>query len=158
VTNPYSRDEEKQLDAIEEELMEECVPFFQTMKMYAEFLHNCILVGRFSGTAPSAQLDLVAEHLQVAIASLGLDNSDELRVPGKLELWKLFSRSEKEHPTLAALCRCAVCCFHEEAGWDPDKNESVTPIPFYLFLLKRLDPEMGLEFLTYARRYLLASR
>ncbi|MFS2099857.1 hypothetical protein ACCC97_12895 [Variovorax sp. Varisp85] len=155
MTEPYSEEEEERLDAIEEQLIEKKVPFFLMMKMYAEFLHNCILTGRFSQIAPSKELDLVADNLQQAIAFLGVDGSDDLRKPGRLELWALFRRFEEEQPALAGLSRCAVCCFYEEAGWDPDTRESVTPIPFYLFLLNRFNPDMGLEFLTYAYRYLL---
>jgi hypothetical protein len=48
-----------------------------------------------------------------------------------------------------------VCCFYEEGGWDPDKEEDATPIPLYLFLLKRFNPDMGAALLTYARMQLL---
>ncbi len=125
------------------------------MKMYAEFLRSCILERRLGQITQSEELNLVAEYLRQAIVFLGGNNSDELRKPGRLELWALFRRFEEVQPALACLSRCAVCCFYEEAGWDPDTSESVTPIPFYLFLLKRLNPDMGLEFLEYAYRYLL---
>ncbi|WP_093179504.1 MULTISPECIES: hypothetical protein [unclassified Variovorax] len=155
MTEPYSEHEAEFLDAIEDQLMEKNVPFPRMMKMYAEFLRNCILAGRFNEAASSAQLDSVAEHLQVAIVGLGHDNSDELRRPHRIELWTLFDCSEKENPALAALIRCAVCCFYDEAGWDPDTSESVTPMPLYLFLLKRIIPTVGVEFLKYAQRSLL---
>lgn len=153
--NPYTEEEEKRLDVIEERLVIEEVPFWRMMKMYAEFLRGCILAGRFDKAAPLAQLEFVAEHLQRAIVVLGADNSDELRMPSKLELWSLSDRFEKENPIQAALSRCAVCCFYEESGWDPGNSESLTPIPLFLFLLKRLDPDMGAEFLMYAGKYLL---
>lgn len=157
MTGPYSNEEEERLDIIEEQLVEKKTPFFLMMKMYAEFLRDCIHKKRFNQIADSKGLNVVAEYLKQAIAFLGSNNSDELRKPGRLELWALFRRFEDKQPALASLSRCAVCCFYEEAGWDPDTSESVTPIPFYLFLLKRLDPDMGLEFLEYAGRYLLDS-
>lgn len=157
MTEPYSAEETECLDAIEDQLIEDGVPFRQMMKMYAEFLQTCISAGHFDEVAPSARLNDVAEHLQAAVSSLGHENSDELRRPHRIALWTLFGSSEKDYPALAALSRCAVCCFYDEAGWNPDTSESVTPIPLYLFLLKRLVPTMGMEFLRYARRYLLAS-
>ena len=157
MAEPYSAEETKCLDAIEDQLIENGIHFCQMMKMYAEFLQTCISVGHFDGAVSSAQLNGVSEHLQAAISSLGHENSDELRRPHRIALWTLFGSSEKDYPALAALSRCAVCCFYDEAGWNPDTSESVTPIPLYLFLLKRLVPTMGMEFLRYARRYLLAS-
>ncbi|WP_143042997.1 hypothetical protein ABL840_25400 [Variovorax sp. NFACC27] len=158
MSNPHSETEEEHLDAIEDELIERQVAFSQMMKVYAKFLHSRLLAGQFNGVASPVQLDFVVEHLQVAITSLGLDGSDELRRPGRLVLWSLFDSSEGENPGLAALSRCAVCCFYEEAEWDPNTSEGVTPVPLYLFLLKRFNPDLGLEFLRYACRYLLDPR
>lgn len=155
MTEPYSEEEAGCLEAIEDQLMGGDVPFSQMMKMYAEFLQIFISAENFKEAASSAQLSDVAEHLQVAISSLGHENSDELRKPHRIALWTLFGFSEKDNPALAALSRCAVCCFYDEAGWNPDTSESVTPIPLYLFLLKRLAPTKGMEFLRYAQRYLL---
>ena len=89
---PYAEEEEKGLDVIEEKLVIEGVPFWRMMKMYAELLRGCILAGRFDKAAPLAQLGFVAEHLQSAIVVLGTDNSDELRMPSRLELWSLSDR------------------------------------------------------------------
>lgn len=155
MVEPYSEEEISEFDAIEEQLMDRPVPFGRMMKMYAEFLSTCILTGRFDQVIPPTQLNFIAKQLQEAVVSFEASNSDELRKPGKLALWALSDRSEKENPALAALSRCAVCCFYEDTNWNPDENESPTPLPFYLFLLKRLAPEMGMEFLKYARKYLL---
>ena len=155
---PYSQDEEESLDALEAQLMDRQVPFSCMMKMYAEYLRDRIVAGMFDNAVSSEQLNLIVTYLQKAIASFDADNGDALRKPGRLVLWSLHDRSREENPTLAALSRCAVCCFYKEFGWDPDNEESPTPIPFYLLLLKQLDPDMGMGFLAYARTYLLASR
>ena len=155
MTESYSAEETECLNAIENQLIEDGIPFRQMMKIYAEFLQTCISAGHFDGVVPSVRLNDIAEHLQAAVSSLGHENSDELRRPHRIALWTLFGSSEKDNSALAALSRCAVCCFYDEDGWNPDTSESVTPIPFYLFLLKRLVPTMGMEFLRYARRYLL---
>ncbi|UKI05676.1 MULTISPECIES: hypothetical protein [Variovorax] len=152
---PYSEDEEKALDVIEDQLMAAQVSSARMMKMYAEFLRKCILARHFDSTVPSMQLVFISKHLLTAISSFGTDSGDELRRSSRRELWFLSDRFEKENPTLAALSRCAVCCCSEEGEWNPENSESLTPIPFYLFLLKRLDSNMGLEFLRYARVHLL---
>lgn len=154
---PYSENEISELDALEEALIDGQVPFGRVMKMYAEFLLACIRAGRFNEVVSSVQLGFIANHLQTAIASFDAGNSDELRRPGKHELWALSDCSEEEAPGLAALSRCAVCCFHEDRPWNPDENESPTPLPFYLFLLKRVAPDMGMDFLHCAKVYLLAA-
>lgn len=155
---PYSEEEINEFDALEEGLIDRQVPFGQMMRMYAEFLCTRIVAGRFEKIISSEYLRFIANHLQTAIASFDASNSDELRRPGKHELWTLSDRSESENPALAALSRCAVCCFHEDTRWDPDENESPTPLPFYLFLLKRVAPDMGMEFLSHAKAYLLTPR
>jgi hypothetical protein len=154
---PYSENEISELDALEEALIDGQVPFGRMMKMYAEFLLACIWAGRFDEVFSSQYLSFIAKHLQVAITSFDASNSDELRRPGKHELWALSDRSEQEALGLAALSRCAVCCFHEDTPWHPDESESPTPLPFYLFLLKRVAPGMRMEFLRYAKAYLLAA-
>lgn len=151
----YSPEEEKGLDFIEERLVAGGIPFRRMMKMYAEFLRDSIMAGQFDRSVSLAQLEIVAENLQSAIGVLGTSDSDKLRMPSRLALWSLSDRYEKENSTLSALSRCAVCCFYEESGWDHDGSESLTPIPLYLFLLKRIDPGMGMEFLRYASKYLL---
>jgi len=157
MNGPYSEDEISELDAIEEALIDRQIPFGRMMKMYAEFLLTRILDGRFDEVVSSEYLSFIAKHLQAAIASFDASNSAELRRSGKRELWALSDRSEQEAPGLAALSRCAVCCFHEDTPWSPDENESPTPLPFYLFLLKRVAPGMGMDFLHYAKVYLLAA-
>ncbi len=155
MVEPYSEEEISEFDAIEEQLMDRQVPFGRMMKMYAEFLSRSIGTGRFDQAIPLSQLNFIAKQLQDAVVSFDARDGDEFRRPGKLALWALSNHSEKENPALAALSRCAVCCFYEDTDWNPDENESPTPLPFYLFLLKRLAPEMGMEFLKYARKYLL---
>jgi hypothetical protein len=87
-------------------------------------------------TVPSIRLVFISEHFLTAISSFGAIGGDELRRSSRRELWLLSDRFEKENPTLAALSRCVVCCCGEKSEWNPENGESLTPIPFYLFLLK----------------------
>ncbi|MET3444165.1 hypothetical protein ABIC94_004974 [Variovorax paradoxus] len=156
MNGPFSDAEEEELETLEYELTKGEVTYGRMMKMYAEFLLASIR--RRQGAqeiSPSLELDLLVQHLQTAIASFGTTNSDEVRSACRVELVRLSRRLESERPDLAALLRCAVCCFYEEGGWDPDKEEDATPIPLYLFLLKRFDPRMAAELLTYVRTHLL---
>jgi len=156
MTGPFSEGEEADLETLEHDLTSEGVAYSQMMKMYAEFLLACIRDGSVEQIiGPAAELSLLARYLEMAIVSFGADDSDEVRRSRRIELVGLCGRLEKERPDLVALIRCAVCCFYEEGGWDPDKEEDPTPIPLYLFLLKRFDPDLGAKLLTYARAYLL---
>lgn len=137
---PYSEEEINEFDALEEELIDRQVPFGQMMRMYAEFLCTRIVAGRFDKIISSEYLSFIANHLQTAIASFEARNSDELRRPGKHELWTLSDRSESENLARAALSRCAVCCFHQDTRWDQDENESPTPLPLYIFFASGLLP------------------
>jgi hypothetical protein len=158
MNGPFSDAEEEELETLEYELTKGEVTYSRMMKMYAEFLLASIR--RRQGAqqiSPSLELDLLVQHLQTAIASFGTANSDEVRSACRVELVRLSRRLESERPDLAALLRCAVCCFYEEGGWDSDKEEDATPIPLYLFLLKRFDPDMAAELLAYVRTHLLDS-
>ncbi|MDH6593892.1 hypothetical protein M2165_003781 [Variovorax sp. TBS-050B] len=151
MTGPYTPEEERALDAIEELLVDQQVSYAQMMKMYAGFLLDCISAGRFDTSISSTDLTLVAEHLRKVNETFELPDGTELRKPGRRELWSLVQAAEKEQPLLSALARCAVCCFYEDSGWNPDEKESPTPVPLYLLLLKRVDSEIGVEFLAYVR-------
>ena len=159
MSGPFSAAEEEDLETLEHELTSGEVTYRRMMKMYAEFLLASIKSGQVDKKIkPSIELDFLVQNLEAAITSFGTDDSDEVRRSRRVELVRLCSRVESERPDLAALIRCAVCCFYEEGGWDPDKEEDATPIPLYLFLLKRFDPDMATELLTYARTHLLSSR
>ena len=153
---PFSEAEENDLEELEQELTDAEISYGRMMKMYAEFLLAFIENGRFERKIGSTDgVTLLVRHLRTAITNFGNSDSNEIRKSSRIELLKLCSRLEYEQPFLFALVRCAVCCFYEEDGWLPDKEEDRTPIPLYLFLLKRLDSDMGAEFLAYARSYLL---
>lgn len=156
---PFSELEEKNIEILEHELTNNAIPYARMMRMYAEFLLALIATKEVEQKLGlSSELTLVAQHLQTAVRSLGKEVSDELRRPLRVELISLCGRVEKKQPALAALTRCAVCCFSDEGGWEPDREEDPTPIPRYLFLLKKFDPDMGMNFLTHAHAVLLAPR
>ncbi|MFM9925547.1 hypothetical protein VLK31_21330 [Variovorax sp. H27-G14] len=156
---PFSEVEEKTLETLEQALIDNKILHVQMMKMYAEFLFSLISSEKIERDFGfSSELTVVAQCVQSAIHSFGTDASDELRRQRRVELIKLCSRVEKEQPALAALARCAVCCVSDEEGWEPDLEEDSTPIPRYLFLLKKFDPNMGVIFLSYARTALLEFR
>lgn len=94
----------------------------------------------------------------MAIAISDTEYSDESSSLRRLELLGVVEPLEAKQLRLAALIRCAVCCFSDESGWNPDQEEDLTPIPRYVFLLKKFDPGIGPDFVAYARRHLLSSR
>ncbi|MGJ7573915.1 hypothetical protein ACSFBX_25530 [Variovorax sp. RB2P76] len=156
---PFSEIEEENIEILEHELIDNEIPYARMMRMYAEFLLALISTKEVTQKLGlSSELTLVAQHLRTAVRSLGTEVSDELRRPLRVELIGLCGRVEKKQPALAALTRCAVCCFSEEGGWEPDREEDPTPIPRYLFLLKRFDADIGMNFLLHARSVLLAAR
>ncbi|SDI44750.1 hypothetical protein [Variovorax sp. OV700] len=158
MSGPFSDAEEEDLETLEHELTNGKVSYSRMMKMYAEFLLASIQSGQVDKKIkPSIELDFLVQNLEAAITSFGTDDSDEVRRSRRVELVRLCGRLEIEQPDLAALIRCAVCCFYEEGGWNPDEEEDATPIPLYLFLLKRFNPDMGAALLGYARMNLLGS-
>ncbi len=156
---PFTEHEEEVLETLESELLEKQIPYVLMMKMYAIFLHTLALetCAEKPDDSPAEMAQLI-KNLEMAIASFGTEYSDESRKSGRLELWGMIKRLEQKQLRLAALVRCAVCCFYDESGWNPDHKEDLTPIPLYLFLLKKFDPGIGLDFVAYVRTHLLASR
>lgn len=158
MSNPFNEAEENHLEEIERRLTERNISYAQMMKMYAEFLLNLIQIRwRLEKWGGSSEYELIVNILRETIEIFGCKNSDELRENRRVTLIGLYGGSEKERPALAALSRCVACCLYSEDGWEADKEEDLTPIPLYLFLLKRIDGNFGEEFLTYAETYLLAS-
>ena len=79
MTGPYTPEEERALDAIEEFLIDRQVPYAHMIKMYAGFLLDCISAGRFDDSIPSADLAFVAAHLRQVSETFELRNGAELR-------------------------------------------------------------------------------
>lgn len=155
---PFTEHEEEILDALELELLEKQIPYILMMKMYANFLRTLALEKFIEkpddSSVETAQL---IQNLEMAIASFGTEYSDESRRSGRLELLGMIRPLEEKQMRLAALIRCAVCCFYDESGWNPDQEEDLTPIPRYLLLLRKFDPSIGLDFVAYVRTHLLSS-
>jgi len=94
-------------------------------------------------------------NLRLAVFGAGASNRSETIKDGRMQLWRIHDHLQRELPSQAALVRCAIFCLCDEE-WDPDSSEDLTPIPFFLFLLKKFNPEIGMDFLDYARIHLLS--
>lgn len=156
MSGPFSVGEEKKIEELERALMDRKIPYARMARVYAEFLLALISGENFDKKLTrSSELIAVTRSLQSTINGFDSGASGDFRQPYRVELIGISGRVEKSQPALAALIRCAVCCFFFEEEWDPDLEEDPTPIPRYLFLLKKFDSSMGMEFLSYAKAHLL---
>jgi len=158
MSEPFNACEEKKIEELERALMDRKIPYARMARVYAKFLLALISGENFDRKLTrSSELIAVTRSLQSAIKGFDGGASGDLRQPHRVELIGISGRVEESQPALAALIRCAVCCFFVDEEWDPDLEEDSTPIPRYLFLLKKFDSSMEMEFLTYASTYLLSA-
>lgn len=154
--SPFSDQELEALDAIEGQLILAHVSSSQMIGACASFLLSIVLSEHEEQFLGSIENEVVLNiNLRLAVFVTGANNRGEAIKAGRMRLWRIHDHLQCEQPSRAALVRCAIFCSGDEE-WDPDSNEDPTPIPFFLFLLKKFDPAIGMDFLDYARTHLLS--
>jgi hypothetical protein len=158
MTGPFGENEEVMLARLQEDVVAAGVSYGCAMKMYATYLLT-LLQERIDsvGTFSSAEVDWLVKKLKDGSASIGGNSLEAERQRWRVELWEFHDSLGQERSPLAAFVRCAVCCFYPERGWDADAQEDPTPIPLFLALLKKFDPNIGVKFLEFARSAMLSN-
>ncbi|WP_354423445.1 hypothetical protein [Variovorax atrisoli] len=152
---PFSDQELESLDAIEGQLILARVPGSRMIGMCANFLLSTVPRAHGKQFLVIEEEILLNMSLGLAVFDTGASNRSETIKASRMQLWRIHDHLQREQPSLAALARCAIFCLCDEE-WDPDSSEDPTPIPFFLFLLKRFDRAIGMDFLDYARAHLLS--
>ena len=155
MTGPFSDHELESLDVIELQLIESQVSSARMKSACASFLLFIISREWSKRFLDSDGIELLLnENLKlVAFNFYAIDSGEEIK-NARIKLFGIFDHLQREDPSQAALIRCAIFCLHDEE-WDPDTQEDPTPIPFYLFLLKKFDLSIGMDFLAHVRTHLL---
>lgn len=58
------------------------------------------------------------------------------------ELWTIEGQHQTLSSDLSRLARCSILCFSTEQKWIEEDSGDQTPLLLYLYLLKKIDPEV----------------
>ncbi|MBD8596714.1 MULTISPECIES: hypothetical protein [unclassified Pseudomonas] len=141
------------IDNLESMLLEQAISYDQLRRHYAILLLDMLDKKRYPDT-DEKDLEALALYLKDAAATARINrDSDELvKVIG--ELWTIEGQYRTLSPDLSRFARCSILCFSTEQKWIEEDSGDQTPLLLYLYLLKKIDPEVCPALVGFFKRLL----
>lgn len=141
------------IDNLESMLLERAISYDQLRRHYAIFLLDLLDIKRYPDT-DEKHLEALALCLKdaAATARINRDSDEVVNIIG--ELWNIEGQHRTLSPDLSRLARCSILCFSTEQKWIEEDSGDQTPLLLYLYLLKKIDPEVCPALVNFFKRLL----
>lgn len=143
--------EVQEIDALEEQILEEGVSYNELRRHYAQFLLDLVNNGRLKNIS-NEKLQNIVSYLQEAVAREKIDVNDVFIKKLVSELWAIEEQRWELDADLSRLARCVIFCFGSEERWIEDDTGDATPIYIYLLVLKKILPDIRQEFIGFFQK------
>ena len=142
-----------EIDNLENMLLERAISYDQLRRHYANFLLDLLSKKSFP-TINEKHLEAVALYLKDAAATARVERGSDEVVKIIGELWTIEAQYRTLSSDLSRLARCSILCYSTEQQWIEEDSGDQTPLLLYLYLLKKIDPEVCPALVSFFKRLL----